>query len=35
MRIYMTGLIYFNGCTEVVKRAFAPDGTQHWAVLVR
>ncbi|MFL6245625.1 MAG: hypothetical protein ACJ74H_06345 [Thermoanaerobaculia bacterium] len=24
----MTGLIYFNGCQEEVKRAYAPDGTE-------
>src|SRR5215203_3140224 len=28
MKIYVTGLIFFNGCNEPVKGMFAPDGTQ-------
>jgi hypothetical protein len=27
LKVYMTGLIYLNGCDEDVKRAYAPDGT--------
>ena len=27
LKVYVTGLIYFNGCEEDVKRLFAPDGT--------
>lgn len=26
MLVFMTGLIYLNGCKEAVKRAYAPDG---------
>lgn len=26
MKVFITGLIYFNGCRETVKRAYAPDG---------
>lgn len=26
LKVYMVGLIYFNGCDEEEKRAFAPDG---------
>ena len=26
LKVYMVGLIYFNGCDEPVKRMFAPDG---------
>ena len=28
MKIYVTGLIFFNGCNEDVKGMFAPDGRQ-------
>jgi len=40
LKVYVVGLIYFSGCDEEVKRAFAPDGTvakfglpQHFASL--
>lgn len=29
LKVYMTGLIYFNGCEEAVKRAYAPDGRNY------
>src|SRR5688572_11097182 len=33
MRVFMTGLIYLNGCTEAEKRAYAPQATGHHASL--
>jgi hypothetical protein len=35
MLVFMTGLIYFNGCNEAVKRAYATDATEsgHFASL--
>jgi hypothetical protein len=37
LNVYMTGVIYFNGCNETDKRVYAPDGTtytpRHYASL--